>query len=210
MSRRFQVLAFAAATVLELGVAEAKIFDVYAQAQGGAAAGKGLGGAQKDADFFDGATPSGAYGVLVGAEVLFIDGWVEHIQLNDGSLTGTWTRIMVGLDVDFALGDGETDDQGKEKPPTTFAELGVGIGFGMGTGQQVEPPLDNAQISDKGFVAQVTLGVDRKLGGLMSIGLAVPIAYGYLFKNDIANDQSNHYHTLHVTPQVYLRLHIGK
>lgn len=182
----------------------AGIFQFHAQAQGGGMWGKGLGGAQQDNDFFAGAK-GGGYGILVGGEVLFIDGWIEHNQYNDGSLSGTWTQLMVGLDVDFELGD----EPAPGKEPKTFGEVGVGLGFGMGTGQQVDPPLDNSEISDKGFVAQASVGLDHRLNRVLSIGVTIPVQYGYLFKNDLANDVANHYHSIHVTPMAYLRFRLG-
>jgi hypothetical protein len=185
--------------------ASAHVFDLYAEIKGGGGSGLGVAGAQKDNDFFGGA--SGAmYGAKVGGEVLFTDIWVEHWQFTDlKGVIGTWTQFMAGTDVDFPLGD---TPQGKQ--PTTFAELGFGFGFGIATGQQVMPPLDNAQLSDKGFIGQLYLGVDYRFNKVMSIGLAVPLTYGYMFKSGAANDTSNHYHQLAATPNAYFRLHLGK
>ena len=44
----------------------------------------------------------------------------------------------------------------------------------------------------------------------MSLGVAVPVQYGYLLKNGLANDLSNHYHSLHAMPLAYLRFNVGK
>jgi hypothetical protein len=189
------------------GLARAGVFDVYAQAEGGGATGMGLAGVQMDNDFFQGAA-GGLYGAKVGAEVLFTDVWVEHWQLTDfKGLTGTWTQFMIGADVDFPLGD---TPQGQK--PKTFAELGFAAGYGLGTGQQVQPPLDNAQVTDKGFIGQLSLGVDYRFSKVTSIGLAVPITYGYLFKNGegaAANNSDNQYHQLAVAPMVYFRFSLG-
>jgi hypothetical protein len=163
----------------------------------------GIAGAQKTNDFFGGAM-GGLYGAKVGGEVLFTDVWVEHWQITDGSVIGTWTQFMAGTDVDFPLGD---TPQGEK--PKTFAELGFAFGFGLATGQQVMPPLDNSEVSDKGFIGQLSLGVDYRFNKVMSIGLSVPVTYGYMFKNGAANDESNQYQQIGVAPQVYLRLHVG-
>jgi hypothetical protein len=52
--------------------------------------------------------------------------------------------------------------------------------------------------------------VDYRFNKVMSIGLSVPVTYGYMFKNGAANDESNQYQQIGVAPQVYLRLHVGK
>ena len=188
-------------------VARAGVFDVYAQAEGGAASGVGLAGAEKDNDFFSGAA-GGLYGAKVGAELLFTDVWVEHWQFTDlKGVNGTWTQFMVGADIDFPVGD---VPQGQK--PKVFAEIGLAAGYGMGTGQQVDPPLDNSQVTDKGFIAELSLGVDYRFSQVVSIGLAVPVTYGYLFKNGdgvAANDENNQYHELAASPMVYVRMHLG-
>jgi hypothetical protein len=195
------------ATLALSSVAHAGVFDLYAQAEGGGAAGFGVAGAQKDNDFFGGAD-GGMYGAKIGAEVLFTDVWIEHWQLTDlKGIRGTWTQFMVGADVDFPVGD-----VAPGKKPKTFAEIGIGAGFGLGTGQQVEPPLDNAQVTDKGFIAELSVGVDYRFNNVLSLGLAVPVTYGYLFKNGPgipANDEDKQYHELAVTPMLYLRMNVG-
>jgi hypothetical protein len=203
----FAGLVVAATALSAPQVAHAGVFDVYAQAEGGYANGFGVAGAKKDSDFFSGAT-GGLYGAKVGAELLFTDVWVEHWQFTDfKGVNGTWTQFMVGADIDFPVGD---VPQGQK--PKTFAEIGLAAGYGLGTGQQVEPPLDNAQTTDKGFIAQLSLGVDYRFSKIVSIGLAVPITYGYLFKNGegiAANDEDNQYHQLAASPMVYVRMNLG-
>jgi hypothetical protein len=203
---RRSVLVLAAALPFAVSArAHANVFELYAQVEGGGSLGTGVGGAQQDNDFF-GHAQGGLYGAKIGGEVLFTDVWVEHWQLSDGALVGTWTQFMAGVDVDFALGDTP-----KGQRPKTFAELGFGFGFGLATGQQVEPPLDNGELSDKGFIGQVSLGIDYRMSGIMSIGVSLPVTYGYMFKADVpANDTSNHYHQLAAAPQLYLRLRVGK
>jgi hypothetical protein len=188
-------------------VAHAKIFDIYGQAQGGGGYGLGIAGAQKNNDFFQ--NVGGAdFGGRLGAEILFVDAWVEHYQFTDfKGITGTWTQFMIGGDWDFPLGD--TPEPGKK--PKTYGEVGIAIGYGVGTGQQIVPPLDNAQLSDKGFLGQVSFGADYRLSSLFSIGITVPISYGYLFKAGngvVANDSANQYQQINITPFVYLRLHL--
>ena len=201
------LFAAAATALVAPAAAHAGVFDVYAQAEGGYANGLGIAGAKKDNDFFSGAA-GGLYGAKVGAELLFTDVWVEHWQFTDlKGVNGTWTQFMIGADIDFPVGD---VPQGQK--PKTFAEIGLAAGYGLGTGQQVDPPLDNAQVTDKGFIAQLSLGVDYRFSNVTSIGLAVPITYGYLFKNGdgaAANDEANQYHQLAASPMIYFRVNLG-
>ncbi len=204
---RFAALVLASALSAAPAVAHAGVFDLYAQVEGGGASGLGVGGVKKDDAFFKGA--GGAlYGAKVGVEFLFTDAWVEHWQLTDlKGITGTWTQFMIGADVDFPLGDTP-----KGEKPKTFAELGLAVGYGLGTGQQVDPPLDNGQVTDKGFIGQLSLGIDYRFSKVTSIGFVVPITYGYLFKNGpgiAANDTDNQYHQLAASPMVYFRVNLG-
>src|SRR5215510_8028203 len=87
----------ASLAVLALAVpAHAGPLELHADLRLGAATGWGLGGAQKDHDFFD-QTKGGTYGVLVGLRVLFADFWIEHDQFTDfSSIKGTWSELGVG------------------------------------------------------------------------------------------------------------------
>ena len=96
-------LALVALLLAAPAAAHADLLSLRVEAHGGGAGGVGVGGDQKDNAFQAGAR-GGAYGALVGAELLFIDGWVSHQQYNDGALIGTWTQFMLGMDVDVDLG----------------------------------------------------------------------------------------------------------
>jgi hypothetical protein len=202
---RMRKLGLIVGLLLIASTAEAKILEIYAQAQGGGMYGKGLSGAQKDNDFFFGAKGA-SYGAKVGAEVMWVDAWIEHNQFTRGDgISGTWTQFMAGFDYDFPIGD----EPEKGKPHKTYAQIGIAAGFGMGTGQQVDPPLSNDEITDKGFVAELSFGGEYRFNKLLSIGLNVPITYGYIFKNGVdANDEENQYHSIHGAAYLYLSFHI--
>ena len=96
------VLLFAAAP------AHADILLIYANVYGGGQAGKGLGGDQKDNDFFQNA-PNGAYGASVTGRFLFFAGEISHHQYTffggeDENSLRTWTQFSAGLDFDIHLG----------------------------------------------------------------------------------------------------------
>jgi len=173
--------------------AHADILTVRAESRAGAAVGKGMFGARKD-DAFQQQRGNASYGVLVGAEVFFIDAWIQHDQfVSGGSVDGTWTQFMTGFDVEIDFDDGAKKGG---SGGTWYAELGMGVGFGVGTGQQVNPPLDNAQVTDKGFVFEGRGLLGYRLTKLFSLGLSVPVQFGYFTKSGngaVANNVDNHY-----------------
>jgi len=196
------------ATVVPVGAAHADLLSFRAEAHLGAGGGTGLAGDQKDNAFQKGARGA-EYGALVGVEVLFIDVWVQHHQWNDGDLVGTWSQFMTGMDVDVDLGVPATAPGGDKKRPKGYFEAGLGVGFGVGTGQQVVLPLDNGEVTDKGFLAEAKIGAGLNLGPILSIGVVVPVSAGYFFKSGpgvVANDTGTHYQGLEASVLVNLRL----
>jgi hypothetical protein len=277
--------ALALLALLAPAAAAADVLSLYAAVQGGGAGGQGVDGEAQDEAFHAGVQGL-AYGALVGAEVLFIDGWVEHTQhMRDGSLAGTWTQFMVGFDTQIDLGGSEappaaepasppaaepasppaaaepaaeqTQDQpaaegapaeGEQGAPAAgeqgaqpaqpvqpraaparpapqpaprkpaqgyapgYIDLGLAAGFGVGTGQQVMPPLDNGQLTDKGFLGQVHVGLGYRLSRALSLGVRVPVQAGYLFKTGegaAANDRGNQYVSVNASVLVELRLNLS-
>lgn len=264
--------------LLAPATASADVLSLYAAVQGGGAGGQGVDGEAQDEAFHANAQGL-AYGALVGVEVLFIDGWVEHTQhMRDGSLAGTWTQFMVGLDTQIDLGGSdaplepaqpasppaaaepaaEQDQQTVEGAPAAgvegtpaaavadvggaqpaqpvqpqapprpapqpasrkpaqgyapgFIDLGLAAGFGVGTGQQVMPPLDNSELTDKGFLGQVHVGLGYRLARALSVGVRVPVQAAYLFKSGegaAANDRGNQYIGVNVSVLVELRLNLS-
>ncbi len=207
---RFAYLSLAVATSLlaAAGDARADVLSLRVEAHGGGIGGVGVGGAQEQDAFFTDARGAG-YGGLIGLEVVFVDVWVNHHQiLNGDGLAGTWTQFMTGIDLDFErrddppeefTADGKKPNPGKDKPEGKlkgYIEAGIGFGFGVGTGQQVDPPLDNAQVSDKGFLVEGKLGAGWALGKVLSLGISIPVSLGYMFKNGFANDEANHYYSV--------------
>ena len=199
-------VAVSAALLLASSTADAKLFDLYAQVNLGGGGGGGTGGAQQDNAFASGASGA-AFGALMGAEILFFDLWVNHTQYVGGDgINGTFTQFMAGFDVDFEL-----DDPDPGKPNEFFAEVGIGFGFGLGTGRQVDPPLDNAQITDKGGVLEAKVAGEYHINKALSAGVMVPIQWAYMVKNGpgiVANDTENHYQQLAVAVMAYFQFHV--
>jgi hypothetical protein len=196
----------ALALVLLATPAHADILKLFAEAHGGAMAGEGTGGDQKDAAFFAHARHP-MYGALVGAEFLIFDAWIQHHQYTNGSELATWTQFGVGIHNQISLASEQDQKAGKG----TFLDLGTGAWFGLGTGRQVMPPLDNAQITDKGFLIEARIGFGTHLSSLFDFGVALPISWGYFLKNgamDAANDLGTHYQGVQGELLLYLRANI--
>ena len=204
-------VAFAVALLAPAAAAHADVFSIRAEAHGGGAGGIGLGGERKDDAFYTGARGP-AYGALIGAEILFIDAWVAHQQIPVDGEVATWTEFMAGLDLDIGVGAPPKAPGAKDDPkPKGYLELGVGVGFGVGTGQQVELPLDNGEVTDKGFLVEGKLGAGIHLGPVLSLGVVVPVSAGYYFKSGagvVANDLGTHYQALDASVLVSLRFRL--
>lgn len=207
---RAVLLAAAALATLAPSMAEAGVFKLWAEADGGGVAGKRLAGdmANENKAFFEEA-PHGAYGVNVGAQFLFFDAVIQHHQFRNGDRVATWTQFGAGLR--FELDMGSPTKEEKKAGKGGYIELATNLFFGLGTGQQVEPPLSNDEISDKGFLLEGRLGFGKHLNKVFDIGVAFPISYSYLFKNGggaAVNDTTTHYQSIQGEALLVLRANI--
>ncbi len=188
------------------GAASADVFKLYGEVGGGGMYGKGLAGDHKD-DAFSANGRGGSYGVLVGGRFLIADVHILHRQFLNGGETETWTLFNAGLNAGFDTG---SDDQ-KKAGKGGYVEMGAFIGFGLGTGAQVDPPLDNSEVTDKGFVLTGRLGFGKHLSKFFDIGISVPVSYAYMFKSGngaTANNTENQYQQLMLEALLVLRANI--
>jgi hypothetical protein len=196
------VLGFLAASA----PASAEVFKLYGEVQGGGMFGKGLAGDHAD-QAFAATARGGAYGLLVGGRVLIFDGHLYHRQFVNGDGVKTWTHFALGLNFGFDTGS----DQQKKEHKSGYFEMGVNLGFGVGTGAQVDPPLDNSQVTDKGFVLEGRLGFGKHLSKVFDIGVSIPASYSYLFKSGdgaTANMTESQYQQLRIEALLVLRANI--
>ena len=196
--------------VAALGVsapASAEVFKLYGELDAGGMYGQGLAGDHKD-DAFSVTGRGGALGALFGARVLIFDAHVLHHQYINGGETETWTQFNAGLNFGFDSGGTEQDKQKQDK---NYFEMGIHLGFGLGTGAQVEPPLDNSEITDKGFVLQGRLGFGKHLTNAVDIGVSLPVHWAYMFKSGMgatANNTENQYQQVMLSALLVLRVNI--
>jgi hypothetical protein len=204
------VVAVSAATALACWAptARADVASLRAEIHGGVAGGAGVGGDRKD-DAFSAGSPPGAYGALIGLELLFIDAFIEHHQFTDGDELSTWSQLGVGFDVDIDVGAPPQIKGEEPKPGKGYVELGLYAVFGVGTGQQVDPPLDNSELTDKAFLLEARIGAGWRLGRFARIGLTVPVSGGYYIKSGegaAVNDVGTHYQAINAAALLTLRL----
>jgi hypothetical protein len=196
---------FLVVLLLVPGVASADLLSIFGELQAGGMYGEGTSGAQQSSSFFA-KSPHGAYGALVGAELLIFDAWIQHNQFTDGTRITTWTQFGLGLHTRFDTGT----PQQQQQHQGGYFDLGAGAWFGLGTGQQVMPPLDNAQVSDKGFLLEARVGGGWHLNSVLDFGLEIPVSWGYFFKNNApANDTSNQYEGVQGEVLLVLRAHLA-
>ncbi len=190
---------FAAASITAVPVAaRADVFKLFVEAEGGGAFGKRLSGdaANQSAAFFA-QTPHGAYGAAVGAQFLVFDAVIQHHQFTNGSRLATWTQFGAGMRFEVDLGNPTKED--KQAGTGTYAEISANVLFGIGTGQQVDPPLSNDEVTDKGFLIEGKVGFGKHLNKILDIGVLLPVSWGYFIKNGggaVANDLSTHYQSV--------------
>ena len=186
--------------------AHADVLRVFGEVHGGGMGGKGTGGDQQAEAFFANA-PNFMYGAKVAARFLIIDAVIQHHQYRGGGELATWTQFAAGLGITIDLGD----EKQKKEHTGAFVELGTLLGAGLGTGRQVDPPLSNDEITDKGFVLEGRFSAGKHLNKVLDIGVALTGSWGYFFKNgveDSANDVSTHYQGIQLEAVGYLRVNI--
>lgn len=170
--------------------ADAKLLDVYASTKGGFVTGQGSNSLKPGAsDYFDLEHGPGL-GLELGAEILFLDFMVNGTRIFDRSEdaqgeggAGMFFQFLTGIDGDFAIGE--------DVDTSTFLRVGINAGIGLGTHRRVKAPLDNEQVSDKGFVANGVVALDYHLGKLVVVGFELSPGYHYFYPGGASNkDQS--------------------
>ena len=179
--------AFAVALACALaGPAQAKMFQLYVQGQGGYSAGSGEEKAHpvygtvvpQRQDFYK-LVNGGAVGAELGLTLIGIDLSANFLQFMDGGGTaGTVTKIILGLR--------PTIDPGDKGDFTMFFRVGAGA---MIATFGAESPLA-AEVGETplGFAARGGLGVSYDLVGPFEIGPQVDVGYYRLLNGAIAPD----------------------
>jgi hypothetical protein len=56
---------------------------------------------------------------------------------------------------------------------------------------------------------ELRIGLEKRFGRVFGVGVHVPLTWGYMFKNDVVNDVSNHYQTFHAMVLGTLTFRVG-
>jgi hypothetical protein len=188
--------------------ASADVLKLYGDVHGGGMLGKGIGGdAMAQESSFFAQSKGGTYGFGVGGRFLFIDAHISHHQFPHDGTISTWTQFNAGLDFEVDTGG----PQAKKDHNGAYIEIGAWLGFGVATGAQVDPPLDNSEVSDKGFMLEGRIGFGKHLSKNFDIGLQVPASWGYIFRNGngaAANDVSSQYQSIQLEALLVFRANV--
>ncbi len=182
--------------------AEAKLLDLYAATRAGGTVGWGLNEINPQASDFFKQVRGPTVGAEVGIELLLLNASINFNQMFDNNgPAGTLTQFLLGF-------DGEIDLDGRQKP-RTFLRLGIAGGVALGTHKPVDPPLDNNQVSDKGFVGQATVALDHHLNDVFSVGIELIPGYHFFFAGGAApvNDAGNQSQGVHMLGMLTFRAH---
>jgi len=212
MKRALPLVCLAAALAAAPRPASARVLELYLQLDpvggwtGRRAAGSKLLTGQGETDFFA-RNQGGMTGFKAGAEILFIDvfvdfkqGWGKPGQSQNLDWTSAWIGFMLGIDLDLHFG---------EQKKWHFL-IGADAGFGIGTAGPINPPVDNADVSSKGFVAQGRAGLDYHFTKVFAIGVEADLGYHYLFLNGLpVNVVDNHEQGIHFLGMLTTKLAFG-
>lgn len=207
---RFLALGALAAGIFAARPAEARLLDLRAGVRAGGLTGWGT--TSNTPDFFERRRGPGA-GFEVGARLLVFDFSVNFTQLFDGSgRNGTFTQALVGIAIDVPVGNQyfARGSLGAGQSQNIIRPI-VGAGFGFGTPEAIHAPIDNAQLSDKGFVSRAGVGYEHFLNPFIGVGAQVDFGYHYFVGGGQSMLAANETHSAgyHFSGFATLMFHLG-
>ena len=127
-------------------------------------------------------------GAEAGLKLLVFDLSGSFTQVLNGSgASGTLTQLVLSIDVDIPIGRRRLSTG--QTVQIIHPSLGGGVAFG--TPGPVSPPLDAAQISDKGLVVPARVGYEYFLNPFIAVGGEAMFGYHYFFIGGSVNDHSS-------------------
>jgi hypothetical protein len=192
-------------TVLTLNAraAEARIMDLRLGAQVGGIV--GWGSTTNTPDFFQ-HTRGGGVGFDLGFKILVFDFSANFVQVVNGSGTvGTLTQFLLSTEIDVPIGQAKLP----EGQSQNVLHPSFGAGFGFGTPGPVNPPLDAAQISDKGIVSQFKLGYEYYFNPFIAVGAAGLFGYHYFLGGQVITNGQDHSSGYHMAGFATVTFHLG-
>jgi hypothetical protein len=172
--------------------AQARLIDLYAGVRAGGMTGWGT--TSNTPDFFERRRGFGP-GVNLGVKLLVFDLSANFTQFFDGNgRSGTLTQLLFGLNIDVPVGNDKFQEGVERGKSRNIIRPILNFGVAAGTPEPVRPPLDNAQISDKGFVSYMAVGYEHFLNEFIGVGAQVDYGYHYFVgggKSMLAANQSH-------------------
>jgi hypothetical protein len=194
----------AAALLLAPRPAEARILDLHVGGRVGGLTGWGTNNATTP-DFFEHTRGFGV-GFEAGLKLLVVDLSLTFTQVADGGGTvGTLTQFLLGTSFDIPAGSLRFENG----QPRSFVRPAIQGGFGFGTAGPVDPPLDNKQVSDKGFVSYATVAYEFFLNPFIGVGAQGQFGWHYFLGGQVANDSKAHSTGYHLAGYATLTFHLG-
>ena len=169
---RFVGLAALAAVALAASPAEARLIDLRAGGRIGGLVGWGSSNAP---DFYDSASGGGG-GFELGAKLLIVDLSVNFTQLFSGS---TLTQFLLGFTFDIPVGNMYFQDGIAKGKSRNIIRPILNGGFAVGTPKGIDLPLDDAQISQKGFISNFGAGYEFFLNPFIAVGAQADYGWHY-------------------------------
>jgi hypothetical protein len=193
-------VALVVALLLHGAAAEARVMDLRAGLRAGGMVGWGT--RSNTPDFFE-KTRGGGAGFEIGFKLLVFDFSANFFQVLDSSGTaGTLTQLLFGTVIDIPVGRLRLRDGDSRQ----ILRPAVAGGFGFGTPGPVDPPLNAAQISDKGLLANFKMEYEFFLNPFMAVGAQALFGYHhFIFGSDVATNSSGY----HLMGLATFNFHLG-
>ena len=165
----------------------------------------GWGSTTNSPDFFE-HTRGAGLGFELGLKFLIFDASASFIQVVNGSGTvGTLTQLLLATEIDIPVGNVKMSD-GKSR---NIIRPGLAAGFGFGTPGPVDPPLNDAQVSDKGVVTHLRVAYEYFLNPFMGVGFSALGGYHYFFGGQVVTMSQDHSAGYHFAGLGTFTFHLG-
>jgi hypothetical protein len=197
------VVVLLGALVLAPRPAAARLVDLHVGGRLGAMT--GWGSSTGTPDFFA-HTRGAGIGFEAGLKLLIIDLSVTFTQFADSDGTvGTLTQFLLGTNFDIPAGGAKFEDG----QPRAIFRPGIQGGFGFGTAGPVDIPLNNAQVSDKGFVSYLNFAYEYFLNPFIGVGGQAQFGYHYFLGGQVVNESDDHSSGFQLAAFGTLTFHLG-
>jgi hypothetical protein len=192
--------------------AEARLIDLHAGAIAGGITGWGT--TTNTPDFFQRRRGPGV-GAEVGVKLLIFDVSASFLQLFDShGAGGTLSQALFGVNIDVPVGNQKFQDGIERGKSKNIIRPIANVGVALGTPERVHPPLNNAQISSKGFVTYWGLGYEHLINEFVGVGAVGNFGYHYFIGGGASEDptalpNSTHSAGYQLTGFATLTFHLG-